>query len=291
GQAGRGRQPRATTAPCGRLRTWASRGTRQWWWPASGPCACTRVLSTTSWGPCGCSQGCSVASCGLSSGCATSTAPSCSARPSVSSTMSSSSPWPARWLTRCCRGQLLETISQLYLSLGTERAYKSALDYTKRSLRIFIDLQKKEEAAHAWLQAGKIYYVLWQSELVAQNVVLYTGDPNVGLELFEVTGDIFFNGAWEREKAVSFYWDRVLALAVTTGNRKVELQLQLCNKLVTPGHTGEAPGGLGVCLHGPSIQHHSGGPAERARGLLPAGRPAPPAGPCQAGGALLPQGL
>uniref|UniRef100_A0A7N9CWD7 Uncharacterized protein n=1 Tax=Macaca fascicularis TaxID=9541 RepID=A0A7N9CWD7_MACFA len=39
-----------------------------------------------------------------SSGCATSTAPSCPARPSVSSTMSSSSPWPARWPTRCWRG-------------------------------------------------------------------------------------------------------------------------------------------------------------------------------------------
>lgn len=35
---------------------------------------------------------------------------------------------------------------------------------------------------------------------------------------------------------------------------------------------------------------HPRGPAERARGLLPAGRPAPPAGPWQAGGALLPQG-
>uniref|UniRef100_A0A2K5K5Z4 Uncharacterized protein n=1 Tax=Colobus angolensis palliatus TaxID=336983 RepID=A0A2K5K5Z4_COLAP len=34
------------------------------------------------------------ASCGPSSGCATSTASSCPARPSVSSTMSSSSPWP-----------------------------------------------------------------------------------------------------------------------------------------------------------------------------------------------------
>ncbi|XP_070926686.1 SH3 domain and tetratricopeptide repeat-containing protein 1-like [Macaca nemestrina] len=45
-------------------------------------------------------------------------------------------------------------------------AYKSALDYTKRSLGIFIDLQKKKEAAHAWLQAGKIYYILRQSELV-----------------------------------------------------------------------------------------------------------------------------
>ena len=40
---------------------------------------------------------------------------------------------------------------------------------------------------------------------VAQNAALYTGDPNLGLELFEAAGDIFFNGTWEREKAVSFY--------------------------------------------------------------------------------------
>ena len=46
------------------------------------------------------------------------------------------------------------------------RAYRSALDYTKRSLGIFIDLQKKEKEAHAWLQAGKIYYILQQNELV-----------------------------------------------------------------------------------------------------------------------------
>lgn len=46
------------------------------------------------------------------------------------------------------------------------RAYKSALDYTKRSLGIFIDLQQKEKEARAWLQAGKIYYILRQNELV-----------------------------------------------------------------------------------------------------------------------------
>ncbi|XP_030170151.1 SH3 domain and tetratricopeptide repeat-containing protein 1 isoform X3 [Lynx canadensis] len=133
-------------------------------------------------------------------------------------------------------GQLLETIGRLYLSLGTERAYRSALDYTKRSLGIFIDLQKKEKEAHAWLQAGKIYYILRQNELVdvylqvAQNAALYTGDPNLGLELFEAAGDIFFNGTWEREKAVSFYRDRALPLASTTGNQEAELRL--CNKLV-----------------------------------------------------------
>ncbi|XP_016051383.1 PREDICTED: SH3 domain and tetratricopeptide repeat-containing protein 1 [Miniopterus natalensis] len=137
---------------------------------------------------------------------------------------------------KALEGQLLETISQLYLSLGTERAYKSALDYTKRSLGIFIDLQQKEKEAYAWLQAGRIYYLLQQRELVdlyiqvAQNAALYTGDPNLGLELFEAAGDIFFNGAWEREKAVSFYRDRALPLTVTTGNKEAELRL--CNKLV-----------------------------------------------------------
>ncbi|KAM7113481.1 LOW QUALITY PROTEIN: SH3 domain and tetratricopeptide repeat-containing protein 1 [Ciconia maguari] len=133
-------------------------------------------------------------------------------------------------------GQILETISQLYLSLGTERAYRSALEYTKRSLGIFIDLQKKEKEAYAWLRAGKIYYVLRQNELVdlyiqvAQDAALYTGDPNLGMELFEAAGDIFFNGTWEKEKAVTFYRDRALPLAVKTGNKTTELRL--CNKLV-----------------------------------------------------------
>ncbi|OWK59970.1 SH3 domain and tetratricopeptide repeat-containing protein 1 [Lonchura striata] len=133
-------------------------------------------------------------------------------------------------------GQILETISQLYLSLGTQRAYRSALEYTKRSLGIFIDLQKKEKEAYAWLRAGKIYYVLRQNELVdlyiqvAQDAALCTGDPNLGMELFEAAGDIFFNGTWEKEKAVTFYRDRALPLALQTGNKTTELRL--CNKLV-----------------------------------------------------------
>ncbi|XP_066488536.1 SH3 domain and tetratricopeptide repeat-containing protein 1 isoform X2 [Tiliqua scincoides] len=133
-------------------------------------------------------------------------------------------------------GQILETISQLYLSLGTERAYRSALEYTKRSLGIFIDLQAKEREAQAWLQAGKIYYVLRQDELVdlyiqvAQNAVLCTQDPNLELELFEASGDIFFNGDWGKEKAVPFYRDKALPLAVKTRNSSAELRL--FNKLV-----------------------------------------------------------
>ncbi|XP_073503940.1 SH3 domain and tetratricopeptide repeat-containing protein 1 isoform X2 [Phyllobates terribilis] len=132
-------------------------------------------------------------------------------------------------------GQVLETISQLYLSLGTERACRSALEYTKRSLGIFIDLQSKEREARAWLMAGKIYYILGQNELVdlyiqvAQNVALCTGDPHLGMQLYEASGDIFFNGASDRNKATTFYRDCALPLAVKTENVTAELRLN--NKL------------------------------------------------------------
>ncbi|KAG7461870.1 hypothetical protein MATL_G00195720 [Megalops atlanticus] len=132
--------------------------------------------------------------------------------------------------------EILETISQLYLSLGTEKAYRSALDYTKRSLGIFIDLRKKEKEAYAWLQAGKIYHILKQNELVdlyvqvAQDSGLSTGDTNFILELLEVAGDVFFNASQEKEKAVAFYRDRALPIAMKTGN--VRSQLRLSNKLV-----------------------------------------------------------
>ncbi|XP_069833470.1 SH3 domain and tetratricopeptide repeat-containing protein 1 isoform X2 [Dendropsophus ebraccatus] len=132
-------------------------------------------------------------------------------------------------------GQVLETISQLYLSLGTDRACRSALEYTKRSLGIFIDLQSKEREAYAWLMAGKIYYILGQNELVdlyiqvAQNVALCTGDPQLGMQLYEASGDIFFNGTSDRNKATTFYRDCAMPLAVKTENMVAELRL--CNKL------------------------------------------------------------
>ncbi|XP_060103249.1 SH3 domain and tetratricopeptide repeat-containing protein 1 [Heteronotia binoei] len=133
-------------------------------------------------------------------------------------------------------GQVLEAISQLYLSLGTERAYRSALEYTKRSLGLFIDLQAKVKEAYAWLQAGKIYYMLRQNELVdlyiqvAQNAAACTQDAHLEMDLFEASGDIFFNGDWEKGRAVSFYRDKALPLAVKTQNRNAELRLY--NKLV-----------------------------------------------------------
>uniref|UniRef100_A0A8C4LCS2 Uncharacterized protein n=1 Tax=Equus asinus asinus TaxID=83772 RepID=A0A8C4LCS2_EQUAS len=63
------------------------------------PCRChCDVMVTSSFClPC-------KASCVRSSGCITSTARSCPARPSASSTSSSSSHWPAGWPRRCWRG-------------------------------------------------------------------------------------------------------------------------------------------------------------------------------------------
>lgn len=46
------------------------------------------------------------------------------------------------------------------------RAYQAALNYTKSSLGIFIDLGCREKEAYGWLQAGKIYHLLDQTELV-----------------------------------------------------------------------------------------------------------------------------
>ncbi|KAI4879385.1 hypothetical protein NFI96_019463 [Prochilodus magdalenae] len=132
-------------------------------------------------------------------------------------------------------GEILEKISQLYLSLGTEKANRTALDYTKRSLGIYIDLGKKRKEAHGWLEAGKIYHILKQSELVelyvqvAQDIALSTGDTLFILELLEASGDVFFNSTHDREKAVCFYRDRALPIAVKSSS--VRSQLRLCNKL------------------------------------------------------------
>lgn len=40
------------------------------------------------------------------------------------------------------------------------------MDCTKQSLRIFIDLEETAKAAEAWLQAGRLYYLMQEDELV-----------------------------------------------------------------------------------------------------------------------------
>uniref|UniRef100_A0A665WN91 SH3 domain and tetratricopeptide repeats 1 n=1 Tax=Echeneis naucrates TaxID=173247 RepID=A0A665WN91_ECHNA len=130
-------------------------------------------------------------------------------------------------------GDTLEAISQLYLTLGTERSV--SLDYTKRSLGIFIDLGCREKAAYGWLCSGKIYHLLGQTELVdlyiqvAQDIALSTGDTNFILKLLETAGDIFFNSCQDREKSITFYRDQALPIAVKSSNSQT--RLRLCNKL------------------------------------------------------------
>ncbi|TDG99960.1 hypothetical protein EPR50_G00199800 [Perca flavescens] len=132
-------------------------------------------------------------------------------------------------------GDALVAISQLYLTLVTERAYRAALDFTKTSLGIFIDLGCREKEAWGWLQAGKIYHLLDQTELVdlyiqaAQDVALSTGDTKFILKLLEAAGDIFFNSNHDRDKAITFYRDRALPIAVKSSS--VRSRLRLCNKL------------------------------------------------------------
>nr|XP_061815980.1 SH3 domain and tetratricopeptide repeat-containing protein 1-like isoform X1 [Nerophis lumbriciformis] len=132
-------------------------------------------------------------------------------------------------------GEALEAVSHLYLSQATHSAYRAALDYTKSSLAIFIDLGCKEKEAYGWLQAGKIYYLLGQTELVelylqvAQDVALSTGDTQFILKVLEAAGDIFFNSIQDRDKAVVYYRDRALPIAVRSGS--MTSRLRLCNKL------------------------------------------------------------
>ncbi|XP_048347366.1 SH3 domain and tetratricopeptide repeat-containing protein 2 isoform X3 [Sphaerodactylus townsendi] len=63
-------------------------------------------------------------------------------------------------------GQLLQVLGQLYQSLHTTRSLKRALDCTKQSLRIFIDLGETVKTAQTWLQAGSLYYQMQEDELV-----------------------------------------------------------------------------------------------------------------------------
>lgn len=45
------------------------------------------------------------------------------------------------------------------------RSSRKSLDYTKQSLRISIDLGKREEESETWLQVGRIYYLIMEDEL------------------------------------------------------------------------------------------------------------------------------
>ncbi|XP_077780588.1 SH3 domain and tetratricopeptide repeat-containing protein 2 isoform X7 [Podarcis muralis] len=141
-------------------------------------------------------------------------------------------------------GQLLQVLSQLYQSLQTTRYVKRALDYTKQSLRIFIDLEEMVKTAQAWLQAGRLYYQMEEDELVemylqaAIQTSLKSEELHLAMELYEEAGDVFFNGIRNRQKAVDYYRGgavplarklKVLQTELRVFNKLTELQLGLQN--------------------------------------------------------------
>ncbi|XP_065546387.1 SH3 domain and tetratricopeptide repeat-containing protein 2 isoform X3 [Lathamus discolor] len=128
-------------------------------------------------------------------------------------------------------GNIRQTLSQLYQALGTPEALRQSLDCTKQSLRIFIDLEETVKAAEAWLQAGRLYYLMQEDELVemyfqaAIQTALKGENISLAMDLYEKAGDTFFNGSRNRERAVDFYRGGAVPLARKLKASKTELQL------------------------------------------------------------------
>uniref|UniRef100_A0A8C0BPR8 SH3 domain and tetratricopeptide repeats 2 n=1 Tax=Buteo japonicus TaxID=224669 RepID=A0A8C0BPR8_9AVES len=126
-------------------------------------------------------------------------------------------------------GNVWQTLSQLYQALGT--ALRQSLDCTKQSLRIFIDLEETVKAAEAWLQAGRLYYLMQEDELVemyfqaAIQTALKWENFSLAMDLYEKAGDTFFNGSRNRDRAVEFYRGGAVPLARKLKATKTELRL------------------------------------------------------------------
>ncbi|NXD26717.1 S3TC2 protein, partial [Spelaeornis formosus] len=136
---------------------------------------------------------------------------------------------------RQLEGSARQTLSQLYLALGTPEALRQSLDCTKQSLRIFIDLEESVKAAEAWLQAGKLYYLLQEDELVemyfqaAIETALKGDNFSLAMDLYEKAGDTFFHGSRSRARAVEFYRGGAVPLARKL--KATQAELRLFNKL------------------------------------------------------------
>ncbi|XP_033373582.1 SH3 domain and tetratricopeptide repeat-containing protein 2 isoform X1 [Parus major] len=132
-------------------------------------------------------------------------------------------------------GNARQALSLLYQALGTPEALRQSLDCTKQSLRIFIDLEEAVKAAEAWLQAGKLYYLLEEDELVemyfqaAIQTALKGDNFSLAMDLYEKAGDTFFNGSRNRARAVEFYRGGAVPLARKL--KATQTELRLFNKL------------------------------------------------------------
>ncbi|KAM7042277.1 SH3 domain and tetratricopeptide repeat-containing protein 2 isoform 3-T3 [Acridotheres tristis] len=132
-------------------------------------------------------------------------------------------------------GNARQALSQLYQALGTPEALRQSLDCTKQCLRIFIDLEEAARAAEAWLQAGKLYYLLQEDELVEMyfqagiQTALKGDNFSLAMDLYEKAGDTFFNGSRDRARAVEFYRGGAVPLARKL--KATQTELRLFNKL------------------------------------------------------------
>uniref|UniRef100_A0A3B5LRM7 SH3 domain and tetratricopeptide repeats 2 n=1 Tax=Xiphophorus couchianus TaxID=32473 RepID=A0A3B5LRM7_9TELE len=145
-------------------------------------------------------------------------------------------------------GEYLEKLSSLYLSLNTEKSSRKSLDYTKQSLRISIDLGKREEESETWLQVGRIYYLIQEDELAdmylqaAVKTALKMNDPHFALSIYEEAGDVYFKGHRNRMASEIFYRDGSLPFARSIKDVHSEFRLlsKLTELLMNQGEQEEA---------------------------------------------------
>ncbi|XP_076018862.1 SH3 domain and tetratricopeptide repeat-containing protein 2 isoform X2 [Genypterus blacodes] len=145
-------------------------------------------------------------------------------------------------------GEYLEILSSLYLSLNTEKSSRKSLDYTKQSLRISIDLGKREEESETWLQVGRIYYLIKEDELAdmylqaAVKTALRMNDPHFAMSIYEEAGDVYFKGHRNRMASLPFFRDGSLPFARSVKDVHSEFRLlsKLTELLMSQGEQEEA---------------------------------------------------
>ncbi|XP_074530772.1 SH3 domain and tetratricopeptide repeat-containing protein 2 isoform X1 [Halichoeres trimaculatus] len=132
-------------------------------------------------------------------------------------------------------GEYLEILSSLYLSLNTEKSSRKSLDYTKQSLRISIDLGKREEESETWLQVGRIYHIIQEEELAdmylqaAVKTALRMNDPHFAMSIYEEAGDVYFKSHRNRVASIPFFRDGSLPFARSI--RDIHSEFRLLSKL------------------------------------------------------------
>uniref|UniRef100_A0A674E3M1 SH3 domain and tetratricopeptide repeats 2 n=1 Tax=Salmo trutta TaxID=8032 RepID=A0A674E3M1_SALTR len=126
-------------------------------------------------------------------------------------------------------------LPRLIKLFNSNRSSRKSLDYSKQSLRISIDLGKREEESETWLQVGRIYYLIHEDELAdmylqaAVKTALRMNDPRFAMSIYEEAGDIFFKGHRNRLASLPFYRDGSLPFARSIHD--VHSEFRLLSKL------------------------------------------------------------